>query len=373
LGPDEKLAKTRFHELMVEQANAPKITPLHKQPEQTPLVTVFDAFLDWCSLHRSPGTFEFNRFRIQSFLDFKPAKKHFLPAELSVETLKPFHVQEWIDSHSTWNSGMRHGAIAVVQRALNWALKQGRIEKNPIVYLEKPPYGRRDTIVTPKEFEEILQRTKSAAFRDLLVFSWVTGARPQESIRIEARHFEPANERITLPPEEAKGKKHHRLIYLQPKALELVRRLAAERPTGPLFLNCEGNPWTPFAVNCAFSRLQVSFGMSAMKEQGINPPSPEIEALAAKLRIQKPKKSDKEILQEARSKVTYRLARKYGRKCCLYLLRHSFCTRALENGLDSITVSILMGHRDTTMVHRTYQHLGKNPTFLQEQAKRIPN
>src|SRR5262249_9548380 len=124
--------------------------------------------------------------------------------------------------------------------------------------------------------------------------------------------------RWVFPPDESKGERWPRVVYLTPKALEVTRRLMLRHPAGPLFRNTEGLPWTTDAVNCAFQRV----------------------------------------------------AKKVGKKYCLYVLRHSWATRALARGVDALTVAILMGHRDPSTLARVYQHLTQNPDYLREAAKR---
>ena len=52
-----------------------------------------------------------------------------------------------------------------------------------------------------------------------------------------------------ISKEEAKGKKHARTIYFPTeRSLDVIRRLAAERPSGMLLVNRRGNPWTGMAV-----------------------------------------------------------------------------------------------------------------------------
>src|SRR5262249_53200871 len=97
-------------------------------------------------------------------------------------------------------------------------------------------------------------------FHDLLEFCWETGVRPQEAKVIEARHFIPDRCRLEIPQEEAKGRKRWRVVYLTPRAAEIVARLAAEHAEGPIFRNRSGRPWTTFAVNCRFCRLQEKLG-----------------------------------------------------------------------------------------------------------------
>ncbi len=111
-----------------------------------------------------------------------------------------------------------------------------------------------------------------------------------------------------------------RVIYLDPTAQEIVGRLAGQYPDGKLLRNTGGRAWTADAVNC---RLHT-------------------------------------------------LIKKVGRKVCLTDFRHTWMNRLLLNGVDGITVAVLAGHSDVSTLSRTYQHLSLNPTYLQEQLKKLP-
>ena len=58
---------------------------------------------------------------------------------------------------------------------------------------------------------------------------------------------------------------------------------------------------------------------------------------------------------------------------CAYGIRHTFATDALLNGLDSVVVAELMGHKDGSQVARTYQHVARNIAFLKAAAKQAKN
>ena len=152
LGANRKLAMQRYHELMAQ--------PLQKAVQSDSVLAIVDAFLEWTSNHRASRTYDWYRDRLQRFVDTIP--------NLTVRQLKPFHVQKWVDAHPTWSDGHKRGCIVAVQRALRWAEKFGYIDRSPIRHIEKPKAGRRDQIVTAKQYQEILHAGHDEEFRDLL-------------------------------------------------------------------------------------------------------------------------------------------------------------------------------------------------------------
>ena len=90
-------------------------------------------------------------------------------------------------------------------------------------------------------------------------------------------------------------------------------------PKGPLLCNTKDRPWKKDAIGCRFKRIR----------------------------------------------------KKIGRPANLYAIRHSYATNGLISGMDSLTLSQLMGHRDVSTLARNYQHLSKNPEHLRSQARRL--
>lgn len=112
-------------------------------------------------------------------------------------------------------------------------------------------------------------------FRDLLLFAWHSGCRPQEARHIEPRHVHLADACIVIPKEEAKGKRHPRIIHSHGPALDIVRRLFAQRSDGKLFRNVRGNPWKNLAICNRFDHLNLAIGMDVLEVKGIpDPPLP---------------------------------------------------------------------------------------------------
>jgi integrase len=332
------------------------------------IVDVFDEFLEWCRKHRTPRTYAWYRAHLQSFVSHQEDGRRY--KELAVADLRPIDVERWVDAHPTWGPSHQRGAKIAVQRAFTWAERMGVVTTSPVRHLPKPAAGRRERVIGPEEQAAIRSHFAGDAFQDLLDMAWHTGARPQECIRIEARHVDLANRRVVLPPAEAKGKKRFRVIYLNDPALALVRRLVSLQLAGPLFRNRDGNPWTAWSINNRFCRYQLRIGREELRKEGFAPDPGEVDALASQLAKKKsaggPASAEIEraARREARKTLFGRAARQRGQKYCLYLYRHTFATRLLTAGVDSLTVSTLLGHVDGTMLAKVYSHLQANAGHL---------
>lgn len=359
LGPNKKAAMERFRALQRQ--------PCRLKVTTTSLVAIVDEFLDWVSRNRSEATFEWYRCRLQDFSDTYPG--------LYVEELKPHHVEKWagIPSHSVTT---RRNQMRSVKRCLKWAVAQGHLGDNPLSHLEVPSAQSRNQYVSPDEFHSLLEYVTDENFANLLVSTYETGCRPQESLRVEAKHVDLEHARWIFPLQEAKGKAMPRVVYLSEHATEVSRQLLDKCPTGPLFRNAKGKPWNKDSVGCAFDRLQIKMGKAELERTS------EIlaeRAIAEFTKTLKTKrfvrgvevlKSPADLLCEAKRKLTQRRARQLAPRYSLYALRHSWATNALQSGVDALTVAILMGHKDPSTLARTYQHLSHNPEHLLAQARK---
>ncbi|MEL7266921.1 MAG: tyrosine-type recombinase/integrase, partial [Planctomycetota bacterium] len=213
-------------------------------------------------------------------------------------------------------------AAGVVKRMLNWALDRGHIEHNPIADLKRPKRKRRDVCYNAAEWQAIVSHA-TGPLVDFLEFLSLTGCRPIEARTLEGRHIQ--GDQAVFEIEKSKGKFERRVIYLVEAAKAILGRLVAEHPKGPVFRNSKGNPWTKDALVCRMKRIRIKVS----EELGY-----EVPAMA-------------------------------------YGARHSYATNALQRGVDSTIVANLMGHRDTTMVARTYSHVDQNAAHLMNQARRI--
>jgi integrase len=327
LGKDEEAAWTEYHRLMAGQQ---QLAP------STPAAVVIDQFLEWVSTNQAPTTYQFYKRHLTSFANA-------IGARLRVSDLKPYHVTRWVDrDYAGQSDTSKFAAFRCAQRAFNWAKKQGIIPASPVETLDKPTPGRRETYLTADQYAQVMALVKEyeggeGPFYELATALWETGCRPQEVRTVEARHFDRDRGVWIFERRLSKGKKRQRIVHLTPKVREICERRAAEFPTGPLFRNSDGEPWTRNAINCRCRHLQG-------------------------------KKTDKRPTKGKRKR---KERMSLGFPVHAYAFRHGFATDRLKNGVDSTTVAALLGHTTTRMLETVYQHVDADDKHLQAALGRV--
>jgi len=372
LGPDKKPAHDRFHDLMSERnkpaAVAAKVT----------VAELFDRVLAFTRTNRSEKTDAWYEMFLQGFVSFlverhgKPAIERMRAADVTGDDL-----QAWLDSRTDWGPSTKRGAVTAVKRAFNYGVKHGLLDRSPVRAVEKPQGKTRDTLIGREQFDRIVATIADEHFRDLLTVVWLTGCRPQEAVRVEARFVHDGY--WLFPKEESKGKKRNRVVFLTDEALAISRKWAERHPTGPIFRNTQKRPWTASAVNCRFTAIQIAFGRAAMAERGVQVDEREVKRLVPKLRpIRKTRngetvdKSARELYREAFRRVESKTARSLAPRFCAYNVRHSYAHHGLTEGrLSPEVMATLLGHSSTDMIYATYGHLVENTEFMRDAAGRV--
>jgi integrase len=178
------------------------------------VASLLDQYLDWCSTNRSASTYQLYVRLLQSFCSHVGGK--FVATDL-----RPKHVTAWIGSH-TWSNSTKATAVQTLKAAFRWLVREGHIEKSPVADARGPARESREVILTADEFAGILKNVKRD-FANLLEFIWHTGCRPQEAVNLTVAHCELELRRVVFPASQAKGKRHPRVIYLDDRALEILR------------------------------------------------------------------------------------------------------------------------------------------------------
>src|SRR5207237_4122451 len=105
-----------------------------------------------------------------------------------------------------------------------------------------------------------------------------------------------------------------------------------------------------------------------LRQSGLGPPN--IPRLKLAQRTDAALRPDHEDKVLARRRQVNQLPYRHGTRFNLYAFRHPRITEALVNGLDAVTVSVLAGHRDTTMISRHYAHLTQRHEHLRQAANK---
>ncbi len=96
--------------------------------------------------------------------------------------------------------------------------------------MEVPSAEHKEVAVTQEEFDRLMSYVHNEALADMMNLTWETGCRPQESLRVEARHVDVANQRWVFHKSESKSKRIARIVYLTDNALAVTRRQMLAHP-----------------------------------------------------------------------------------------------------------------------------------------------
>ena len=302
LSPDKALAQALYLEKLAGKGGSGGHT----------LGEIVVKFYDELRQTRSPNTQKWYKERIKGLVAH-------VGKDTQAEQVTPDQVSSYLAKHRHWSANTRHGAIRAIKRLYRWASKQKLISVNPLADLENVTPQASEDYVTPELMSRLLQVVPDSQFKDVLVFAWDTGARPQEIFRVEARHWDGTRKCLVLPPSEAKTRRIRTIYIGTERAESIVQQRVVAYPAGPLFRNSKGVAWNKNSVKCAFSRLK----------------------------------------------------KKYGIDTHLGAFRKGFATMALKSGVDVVTLAHLMGHASTSMLMKHYAKVGQESDYMLQAARKI--
>ena len=115
LGPNQDEAFRAYHELMA----SPEPAQYKPADPAQPVSILCDRFLGWVQTNRAEPTYVGYRYRLQRFVDRYP--------DLTVDQLRPFHVQDWADSYD-FSQTSRRNYMRSIKTCLRWCRKQGYLD-----------------------------------------------------------------------------------------------------------------------------------------------------------------------------------------------------------------------------------------------------
>lgn len=230
-----------------------------------------------------------------------------------VDQLDPNAVAGAAHGMPKWGPDTVRNALMACESLLRFCGRQ--------VTIQKPPRGSAGAkAVIP---EDVYRRAVEMATGDLgplLIVLWNTGARPGEIRQLTAEQVDWSAGVATLTRHKTARKTGKpRLIVFPPAAMEVLARQRERHGAGYLFRHCRGEP---------FSSVHLT------------------------VRV-------------------WGLSKKVGVRFFAYGFRHAFATDALAAGVPDVHVASLLGHANTTMLHKNYSHLTARTGLLKDAAARV--
>ena len=176
---------------------------------------------------------------------------------MQVGQLIPLHIQQWLNKHPAWSKGTIRMGLKALMRAFNYAKEMGLIKANPMKGFKIPSAGKRITFFTPEQ-EEAIYENANRFLAQFIRVAIRTGVRYGiELVTLTKKHIKDTTKGMVwkFSLDEAKTNKP-RTIYVPQEIAGIVRPLLKRYPTGPLFRNRSGKPWTEVNLRGAFKRLK---------------------------------------------------------------------------------------------------------------------
>lgn len=209
------------------------------------------------------------------FADFVAMYGHLDPG-----ALMGFHLEDWVASHSGWQSvTSRRTSANYVKACFAWAAKGGRIAKNPFANVRYGEAERRPEL--PDEALEQIARCGSKAFERAVRFLRLTGCRLTELCQATWGDVDLDAGLWTIPKHKSrKFTKRVKVVALVAEAVALLRSMAGAdaagsvapaMPASPaigagvsrfLFLNTRGSPWSRYSLGETLRRVKKKHGIT---------------------------------------------------------------------------------------------------------------
>ncbi len=306
LSQDKAEAERLFHELMAKKPD--------EQPEPPAVFGITfrklaDEYLKATQGDKVERAFEQQVSCLKLFCDF-------LKKKIPAADLKPHMVSAWLRTKTTWGQSTQAVKRKTIKAVLNWGVREGHLEENPLKKMAGGESLRRDRVLTDDEKKKISEFV-SPDFADFLHAIELTGARPfSEMAQVTAAEVDFDAGTITLQRHKNRKKTGKpRVIFLVPELAKLLRQRAGRYPGGFLFRSRRGKPWYNGSSMKWFKEVETNLGIKAHA----------------------------------------------------YAYRHTYITAALIRGVPVEVLAELVGNTPQVL-HRHYAHVAKDKTALKAAA-----
>lgn len=232
---------------------------------------------------------------------------------LRCSSMTPAIAVAWLGQCSV---SYEHTEVSVLKQVLNWAVDQGIILRSPLVGMKLSKGARRETVFTLEQHRKLVSHAEGP-IRCLLWFAWMTGSRPSELRQLQWGQIAKDCTTATLVEHKnARSTGKHRMIFFPPNARAILKR--HRKGSGFVFTNSKGNPWTKDTLVGWMRKLRTRSGLEGTA----------------------------------------------------YAYRHSYATRALEQGVSVADLAEILG-TSIEVIGRNYAHLDKSRQRLADIAAKV--
>jgi integrase len=189
----------------------------------------------------------------------------FIGKETPVSRLRPLELTNYLKTKPNWRPSSVRTFVNRLHAALNWGVRQGIVEKNPISstpgYKREGRNERRRGVISDAD-RRLAEENAAPEFRAVLVALRESGARPSEiaNARIEKVFLDDGYLLVPNKTAHQTGQAERR-IYLSPAMKELLKERIAGRAEGHVFLNRLGKPWTIQSLKKRWEWLRARTGV----------------------------------------------------------------------------------------------------------------
>lgn len=158
------------------------------------------------------------------------------------ESLKPFEVNDWVDSLAVSDS-TKAQVVAMLKAGFAWGKREGYYPLSPLAAVRYRKVARRERMLSQQEVDKVIAASRPR-WQEFFTVLYLTGMRPQsEAAQLTAEMLDRERKRAILVKHKNRRKTGRpRVIYFSQAAWEIIERLAEKHPTGPLFRNKLNRP-----------------------------------------------------------------------------------------------------------------------------------
>jgi integrase len=229
---------------------------------------------------------------------------------LRCSSITPEIATAWLGQCSV---AYEHTEVSTLKRVLNWGVEQSALARSPLAGMKLSKGARRERIISLEEHRKLVSHAQGP-IRALLWFAWLTGCRPSELRHLQwGQITKDCSQAILVEHKNARSTGKHRVVFFPPTARAILAR--HRKATGFVFLNSRGQPWTKDTLVGWMRKLRQRSGLEGTA----------------------------------------------------YAYRHSYATRALEQGVAVADLAEILG-TSVEVISRNYSHLDKSKQRLADIA-----